>query len=190
MIEIRSRFPLRPDPAYRVEVRDRLHLPFERRQKSRQRATLASGEDVAIVLPRGEVMRGGDWVVASDGRVIEVVAQPERVLHVVCTSPAQLARAAYHLGNRHVPVQLGEGWLRLAADHVLEEMLHGLGAIVMPLEAPFEPEAGAYGAHHRHDNESGHGGRIHEFGDSAQPEAGCALSPEAQLKGGSAVSPK
>ena len=164
MIEIRSRFPLRPDPAYAVEVRKRLHLPFERRQKSRQRATLASGEDVAIALPRGEVMRGGDWVVASDGRVIEVVAQPEQVLHAVCASPAQLARAAYHLGNRHVPVQVGDGWLRLAADHVLEEMLRGLGATLTALEAPFEPEAGAYGAHHRHDNESGHGGRIHEFG--------------------------
>ena len=163
MIEIRSRFPLRPNQAYGVKVRGELRLPFERRQKSRQRAVLVSGEEVAIALPRGQVIRGGDWVVASDGRVIEVVAEIETVLHVECDTPAALARAAYHLGNRHVPVQVGEGWLRLAADHVLEEMLAGLVARVTTLEAPFEPEAGAYGAHHRHDNESGHGGRIHEF---------------------------
>jgi urease accessory protein len=164
MVEIRSRLPTRPHAEYGVPVRDRLELPFERRQKSRQRATLASGEEVAIELPRGLVLRGGDCVLASDGRVIEVVAQAERVIHVECDSPQALARAAYHLGNRHVPVQLGEGWLRIAADRVLERMLEGLGARLAPLEMPFEPEAGAYGAHHRHDNESGHGGRIHEFG--------------------------
>lgn len=168
MIEIRSRFPLKPGPEYGVTVRGELRLPFDRRQKSRQRATLVSGEEVAIELPRGLVLRGGDWVVASDGRVIAVVAEPERVLHVECDSPDLLARAAYHLGNRHVPVQVGDGWLRLAADHVLEEMVKGLGARVSTLEAPFEPEAGAYG-HHRHDNESGHGGRIHEFGGPGAP---------------------
>ncbi len=164
MVEIRSRFPVKPNAAYGVAVRGELRLPFERRQKSRQRALLASGEEVAIALPRGAVLRGGDWVVASDGRVIEVVAETEPLLHVECDSPEQLARIAYHLGNRHVPVQVGAGWLRLAADHVLEEMASGLGARVSRIDAPFEPEAGAYGAHHRHDNESGHGGRIHEFG--------------------------
>ena len=164
MIEIRSRFPLRPNEAYEVKVLGQLRLPFELRQKSRQRAALTSGEEVAVVLPRGEVLRGGDWIVASDGRVIEVVAQPEKVLHVLFATPHALTRAAYHLGNRHVPVQIGPGWLRIAADHVLEEMLRGLGASVSAIEAPFEPEAGAYGAHHRHDNESGHGGKIHEFG--------------------------
>lgn len=165
MLSIVSRFPRRPNEAYGVEVRGRLELPFERRQKSRQRAALVSGEEVAIDLPRGQVLRGGDWVVASDGRVIEVVAQAERVIHIECDSPQALARAAYHLGNRHVPVQVGDGWLRIAADNVLERMLEGLGARLRALEAPFEPEAGAYGAHHRHDNESGHGGRIHEFGE-------------------------
>jgi len=163
MIEIRSRFPRKPNDAYGVKVAGMLRLPFDQRTKSRQRAALVSGEEVAITLPRGEVLRGGDWVVASDGRVIEVVAETERLLHVECDDPEHLARAAYHLGNRHVPVQVGSGWLRLAADHVLEEMLKGLGARVSSLDAPFEPEAGAYGAHHRHDNESGHGGRIHEF---------------------------
>ena len=164
MVEIRSRLPVRPHAAYGVEVKGRLMLDFDRRQKSRGLARLESGEEVALALPRGSVLRGGDLVVASDGRVIEVVAPAEPLLHVVCDSPEDLARAAYHLGNRHVPVQVGPGWLRLAADHVLEEMLKGLGARVSPVEVPFEPEAGAYGAHHRHDNESGHGGRIHEFG--------------------------
>jgi urease accessory protein len=166
MIEIRSRFPLKPHSEYSVEVRGQLVLPFDMRQKSRLRARLTTGEEVAIVLPRGQVLRGGDWVVASDGRVIEVVAQPEKVLHVLCAAPYLLTRAAYHLGNRHVPVQVGDGWLRIAADHVLEEMLRQLGATLMPTEAPFEPEAGAYGSHHRHDNESGHGGKIHEFGEN------------------------
>jgi urease accessory protein len=163
MASIVSRFPKRPGAHYPVEVKGELRLPFERRQKTRQRATLASGEEIAIELPRGLVLRGGDWVVADDGRVIEVIAEAERVIHVECDSPHALARAAYHLGNRHVPVQVGDGWLRIAADRVLERMLEGLGARLSALEAPFEPEAGAYGAHHRHDNESGHGGRIHEF---------------------------
>ena len=90
------------------------------------------------------------------------VAEPEKVMHVECANAAELAKAAYHLGNRHVPVQVGEGFLRLAADHVLEEMLKKLGAAVSQMEAPFEPEAGAYaGGHHQHD-EMGHGGKIHE----------------------------
>jgi urease accessory protein len=161
MLEIRERYPgLAQDAA----ARDRLLLPFERRQKSRQRAKLASGIEVAIDLPRGQVLRGGDLLVASDDRVVEVVAESETVIHIEGSSPQALARAAYHLGNRHVAVQVGDGWLRIAADGVLERMLEGLGMKLTPLQAAFEPEAGAYGAHHRHDNESGHGGRIHEFG--------------------------
>ncbi|MEJ2174004.1 MAG: urease accessory protein UreE [bacterium] len=141
----------------------RLVLPFERRQKSRLRAKLDSGEEVALSLPRGELLRGGDRVVASDGRVVEVVAQPEAVVHVTCADATALARAAYHLGNRHVPVEVGDGYLRIAADHVLEAMLQGLGATLTPIEAPFEPEAGAYGGGHHHHGEAGGGARIHEF---------------------------
>ena len=163
MIEIRARLPAPSDRDPAIELQGELRLPFERRQKSRQRATLVSGEEVAIELARGEVMRGGDRVIASDGRVFEVVAAVENILHVECESAQALARAAYHLGNRHVPVQVGEGWLRVANDHVLARMLEGLGARLSAVQAAFEPEAGAYGAHHRHDNESGHGGRIHEF---------------------------
>jgi urease accessory protein len=159
MLEIRARF----DRKGEVPLYGRLRLPFDRRQKSRQRAMLESGEEVAIVLARGEVMRGGDLVVAAEGQVIEVVAERENVMHVDCDAAA-LARIAYHLGNRHVPVQLGEGWLRFAADPVLAKMVEGLGGTVKSLDAPFEPEAGAYASHHRHEHPSGHGGRIHEFG--------------------------
>ncbi len=159
MLEIRARFDRRGE----VPLYGRLRLPFELRQKSRQRAMLESGEEVAITLARGEVMRGGDLVVAADGRVIEVVAERESVMHVECGSAPDLARIAYHLGNRHVPVQVGDGWLRFAADGVLEKMVAGLGAKVSVIDAPFEPEAGAYAPHHLHDNPSGHGGRIHEF---------------------------
>jgi urease accessory protein len=136
-----------------------LRLPFEQRQKSRLKTQLVSGEDVALMLPRGEILRGGDLVTASDGRVFEVVAEPEKLLHIESDA---LAKLAYHLGNRHVPVQVGQGFLRIAADHVLEEMVKKLGAKVKQVEAPFEPEAGAYaGGHHQHD-EMGHGGKIHE----------------------------
>ena len=121
----------------------RLSLAFERRQRSRQRAMLDSGEEIGMVMPRGEVLRGGDRVLASDGRVFEVVSAPERLLHIEAPS---LARIAYHLGNRHVPVQVGEGFLRIAEDHVLEDMLRRLGATVTHIEAPFEPEGGAYQA--------------------------------------------
>jgi urease accessory protein len=161
MLEIKTKLKI-PRAAYKLEVRGTLKLPFEARQKSRLKTRLASGEEVGLMLPRGEILRGGDLVTASDGRVIEVLAEPEKVLHVECKSPADLAKAAYHLGNRHVPVQVGEGFLRLAEDHVLEEMLKKLGARVSSMEAPFEPEAGAYaGAHHQHD-EMGHGGKIHD----------------------------
>jgi urease accessory protein len=161
MLEIRAKLKI-PRSAYKVEVKGQLKLPFELRQKSRLRTQLVSGEEVGLVLPRGEILRGGDLVTASDGRVIEVLAAPEKLLHVEAANATDLAKAAYHLGNRHVPVQVGEGFLRLSADHVLEEMLKKLGAKVTHVEAPFEPEAGAYaGGHHQHD-EMGHGGRIHD----------------------------
>jgi urease accessory protein len=136
----------------------KLVLPFEQRQKSRLRARLENGDEVALILPRGRVLRGGDRVQATDGREVEIVAAPEKLLHI---ESAELARVAYHLGNRHVPLQLGQGFVRIAEDHVLEEMVRKLGARVSRVEAPFEPEAGAYG--HRHD-EMGHGGRIHDHG--------------------------
>lgn len=162
MVELRAK--LAADRPRMVEVQGRLELPFERRQKTRQRAHLVSGEEVAVLLPRGESMRGGDLLEASDGRVIEVVAEAEHLLHVACASPDALSRCAYHLGNRHAPVQVGDGWLRLAFDHVLRDMLVGLGAAVTEVEAGFEPEPGAYGAVHAHAVEV-RTSRIHDFAD-------------------------
>jgi urease accessory protein len=167
MVEIRTKIQVRRG-VYDIATKGALTLPFESRMRSRLLVRLDSGEEVALALPRGEVLRGGDMVVASDGRVFDVVAAPEKLLHVVCTDMTALARAAYHLGNRHVAVQVGDGWLRLAADHVLETMLRGLGATVTPIEAPFEPEAGAYGGgHHHHPEHGSSGARIHEFGAPA-----------------------
>ncbi|MDB5864915.1 MAG: urease accessory protein UreE [Betaproteobacteria bacterium] len=165
MIEITSRWRDTRAPAQPIV---KLELPFDLRQKSRLRAKLENGEEVSLSLPRGDILRGGDLLATADGRAVEVVARAERLLHVECASSHALARAAYHLGNRHVAVQIGVGFLRIAADHVLERMLTGLGATVSAVEAPFEPEAGAYAGHshgaggHAHDGGSG-GARIHEY---------------------------
>jgi urease accessory protein len=132
----------------------RLVLPFELRQKSRLLCRTAEGEDCGLFLPRGTVLRGGQRLLAHDGRVVEVVAAPERVLLVRAATPQGLARAAYHLGNRHVPVEVAADHLKLEYDHVLEDMLRGLGVEVSEERAAFEPEAGAYGhgAIHGHEH--------------------------------------
>ena len=104
-----------------------LPLPFELRQKSRLRTKLATGEEVGLFLDRGAILRGGDCLEAQDGRIVRVVAAPEALMEVANGDARALARAAYHLGNRHTPVEVGEGRLRFAADHVLAEMLRGLG---------------------------------------------------------------
>jgi urease accessory protein len=124
-----------------------LELPFELRSKSRLRTQLASGEDVGLVLDRGTILRGGDLLQADDGRIVRVIAAAEEVSSVRADNPWSLARAAYHLGNRHVALQVGEGWVRYLHDHVLDDMVRGLGFEVVVESAPFEPEAGAYGAH-------------------------------------------
>ena len=143
---------------------ERLVLPFDLRQKSRLRTHLESGEEVGLFLERGTVLRGGDCLQSEDGRIVQVVAAPEAVYQVTCATLLDLTRAAYHLGNRHVPLQVGDNWLRLGADGVLKDMLIGLGAQVIAETVPFEPEAGAYGGGHKHGDESAHGGIIHHFG--------------------------
>jgi urease accessory protein len=140
-----------------------LVLPFDLRIRSRLRTRLASGEEAVLKTERGAILRGGECLRAEDGRVVRVSAAPEKVMHVTCANQFELTRAAYHLGNRHVPVQIGDDFLRIAADHVLCDMLLGLGAKVQELEAPFEPESGAYGGGHGHHDEDGHGGKIHQY---------------------------
>jgi urease accessory protein len=135
----------------RRAVNAQLTLPFELRSKSRLRTVLSTGEEAGVVLERGTVLRGGDLLLADDGRVIEIVAAAEQVSTVRASDASSLARAAYHLGNRHVALQVGPDWLRYLRDHVLDDMVRGLGFTVIIEEAPFEPEAGAYGAHsHSH----------------------------------------
>ena len=160
---------------------DRVALAYDESKRSRLKVTLASGSAAGIFLERGEYLRGGDRLAAEEGSaVIEIVAAPEKLIEVTAGDPLLFARAAYHLGNRHVPVQLiaevGGGRLRFQTDHVLAEMARGLGCTVAETEAPFQPEAGAYGAHapHRHGDAApdlhhpGHGPhrslpKIHEF---------------------------
>jgi urease accessory protein len=142
-----------------------LTLPFELRQRSRLRAKLDQGEDVALLLPRGSVLRGGDRLLTSDGRVVMVRAAAESVSTACSDHGSLLARAAYHLGNRHVPLEVGDGFVRYAHDHVLDAMVRQLGLDVICERAPFEPEAGAYG----HD---GHGHRHPHAPDTADPVAG------------------
>jgi urease accessory protein len=136
-----------------------LTLPFELRQKSRLRARLDGGEEVALFLTRGRLLRGGDRLRASDGRVIEVRAAAEQVSTASAADREALLRGAYHLGNRHVPVQVGEGFLRYGHDHVLDDMVRGLGLSVTVEQASFEPEGGAYAGHshgHAHDHPHPH----------------------------------
>ena len=132
----------------------RLILPFAERSKSRLRAVLDDGEEVAVFLPRGTVLRGGDVLVTAAGGHIAVEAAPEALLEVRAASPLALMRAAYHLGNRHIPVEIGPGYLRLEYDPVLADMLRRLGVDTRGAELPFEPEAGAYGGGHRHGHDS------------------------------------
>jgi len=133
-------------------------LPFETRQKSRFQTTLDNGEEIGLLLPRGTVLRDGDILETEKGLRIKVTAAIESVSFAQISAPHLFARACYHLGNRHVPLQIGENWLRYQHDHVLDEMLHGLGIHTKHEHAPFEPEAGAYGGggHHHHHHEHEH----------------------------------
>lgn len=144
---------------------ERLELTFDTRCKSRLRTQLASGEECGLFLERGTVLRGGDKLIANDGRIVEVIAAPEKLMEALSGDPLLITKAAYHLGNRHVAVQLLPGKLRFTADHVLGEMVRGLGLKVSEIEAPFEPESGAYGAHGGHGHSAdgeGRGLRIHD----------------------------
>lgn len=144
-----------------------LVLPFELRQKTRLRTQTTVGEEAGLFLPRGSMLRDGDFLEAQDGRIVRVSAKPEQVLQIGCADAVQLARIAYHLGNRHVPVQVGSGWLRIANDYVLRQMVEGLGGIAVPMESAFEPEGGAYaGHHHPGPAASLHRGIIHHYTSS------------------------
>ncbi len=127
-----------------------LSLPFELRQKSRLKTNLDTGEEIGIMLPRGRVLRGGDCLKAENGLIIELKASNEAVSTATAPNQLTIQRACYHLGNRHVPLQITDTWIRYLEDHVLDDMVVSLGLIVTHEQAPFEPEVGAY-HHHDHD---------------------------------------
>jgi len=148
-----------------------LTLVFELRRRARLRTRLDSGREVGLLLERGLSLKHGDRLATKDGDlVVEVRARAEQ-LSIVETGDAHLlARAAYHLGNRHVPLQLAPGWLAYQHDHVLDGLMHELGLSVQVRERPFEPEPGGYAAgghrhshdhdqdhHHDHDHDHDHG---------------------------------
>jgi urease accessory protein len=135
----------------------KLVLPFGDRAKSRLRVTFDNGEEAGLFLERGSVLRNGDLLLADDGRVVEVRAAMETVSTVRTSDPWTLARASYHLGNRHVALEIGPGWLRYQHDHVLDDMLRGFGLEVTVEQSQFEPEAGAYVSATAHSHSHAHG---------------------------------
>ena len=134
-----------------------VELDWDVRQKSRFQATDSQGRTLGVFLPRGTVVRGGDVLVAEDGSLVRVLAAPQAVLRIThCTehgSSFDLLRAAYHLGNRHVAIELNPGHLKIEPDHVLADMLRGMHLIVHEVSEPFEPEGGAYAGGHSHGHE-------------------------------------
>jgi urease accessory protein len=159
-----------------------VELDWDLRQKSRFEATDSAGRSIGIFLARGMVLRGGDVLVAEDGSLVKVWAAAQRVLRIThCPNhgtPFDLIRAAYHLGNRHVPIELAPDFLQIEPDHVLADMLRAMHLIVNEVDEPFEPENGAYAtgghtqgthAHHGHEQHAveahGHGhGHTHAPG--------------------------
>lgn len=145
-----------------------LVLTYEFRCKNRLRTRLESGEEVGLFLERGTILRHDQLLLAHDGRVVQVKAAPEALLEVRSDDALALMHVAYHLGNRHVALQLQRGLVRFLADHVLAEMVRGLGLEAHPIHAPFQPEGGAYGnfaAHHHGPGpaDESHQARIHDM---------------------------
>ena len=135
-------------------------LDWDVRQKSRFDATDSEGRRLGVFLPRGTVVRGGDALLTQDGSLLRAIAAPQPVLRVTpCAehgSAFDLTRAAYHLGNRHVPIELRPDHLKIEPDHVLADMLRAMHLTVVEALEPFEPESGAYGQHGQH-GQHGHG---------------------------------
>jgi urease accessory protein len=135
-----------------------LTLDFDGRHRRRIRLTTDQGEHVLLDLPKAVAMAEGDALQLDDGRLLKVRAAAEPIVEVRHKEPDQLMRLAWHLGNRHLPTEIRDQMLRIRPDAVIEAMLHGFGAELVKVRAPFQPEGGAYGGHgHHHDHEdSGH----------------------------------
>jgi len=155
-----------------VAPADTVVLDFDGRHRRRMAMTGTHGLEFLLDLENAVALRGGDALVLDDGRLIEVVAAPEPLLEIKGTDPHHLVRVAWHLGNRHLPTQIMAKGLRIRRDHVIEAMVKGLGARVIEIEAPFDPEGGAYaGGGHADATERGshdhaaHDGSSHDQGD-------------------------
>lgn len=122
-----------------------LTLPLDKRTRSRLRVTLDDGRPAGVFLERGQVLRDGDLLSDEQGVVVQVRSAAEPLSEVRCSDPLLLARACYHLGNRHVALEIGDGVLRYQHDHVLDDLLRVLGLEPTRANGPFEPESGAYG---------------------------------------------
>ena len=134
-------------------------LPRDQREKSRLKVTLDDGREAGLFFEKGTNFQDGDLIISDDAKIlVKIKAADETVSSVMCDDPLQLARACYHLGNRHIPLQINKGILRYQHDHVLDEMVRGLGLEVKTEKAPFEPESGAYsgGGHHHHSHDHDH----------------------------------
>jgi urease accessory protein len=164
-------FATEPLSAAQAQATPRLRLSYQERVRSRLAAVLPSGEAVAIMLPRGTVLRDGAVLAGDAGERLIVEALREPLARVTAPTPHALLRAVYHLANRHVPAQLGADHALIERDPVLERMLVGLGARVEHLEAPFDPEAGAYEGHAH-----GHGPSHREEIDAVSATVGEQLS--------------
>ena len=136
-----------------------LTLDFDARHRRRIRLTADQGEDVLLDLPKAVAMADGDGLQLEDGRWLEVQAAAEPIVEVRHKDPHQLVRLAWHLGNRHLPTEIRDEFLRIRPDRVIEDMLHSFGADLVKVQAPFQPEGGAYGGddhHHKHDESEHH----------------------------------
>jgi urease accessory protein len=144
-------------PSQWTGAADTVVLDFDDRHRRRMAMTGTRGLEFLLDLEEVVALRGGDALVLEDGRLVEVVAAPEPLAEIRCADPHQLVRVAWHLGNRHLPTQISGKHLRIRRDHVIEDMVKGLGARVIVIEAPFDPEGGAYSggghaAHGSHDH--------------------------------------
>jgi urease accessory protein len=135
-----------------------LTLPFDQRIRGRLKVTLDNGMDAGLFLDRGPILRGGDCIATDNGETARVIAASEAVSTVTSNDVLLLSRVCYHLGNRHTPIQIETGMVRYQHDHVLDDMVRGLGLEPVYELAPFEPEPGAYGEHH---SDHAHGGHSH-----------------------------
>jgi urease accessory protein len=156
--------------SWKAAPADTVVLDFDDRHRRRMAMTGTRGLEFLLDLENAVALRGGDALVLEDGRLVEVVAAPEPLIEIRGTDPQHLVRVAWHLGNRHLPTQITARGLRIRRDHVIEAMVKGLGARVIEIESPFDPEGGAYAGGHAHAPESapqphpGHDHASHDHG--------------------------